>query len=171
MEASQESQTKRRSFISRLRSSKSVKTVKEPELSLKQPEKEINENDVAVEVIPPVSPPEEEDRQPSPSTGSQPKPGIVTREGVPIISGADGATHSFKPSDVRQNRRFLRKGKRFEKKSITLEKAPAACDSAFSGPPRYDWIDIVSVFMDVAWSHCLVWEKVGVLYGFFKPYS
>jgi hypothetical protein len=31
---------------------------------------------------------------------------------------------------------------------VTLDQAPSARDSAFGGPPRYDWIDIVSAAFD-----------------------
>lgn len=129
MEAVQESQTKRRSFISRLRSTKSEKVTKADATS-----------EAPTETEPVVE--SDETRHPSPSTGAQPHPATVTREGVPIISAAAGTDHSFKPSDVRQNRKFTKKGVKVEKKSIRLAKAPAARDSAFSGPPRYDWIDI-----------------------------
>ena len=44
----------------------------------------------------------------------------------------------------------MKKGVKVEKKSILLTKAPAARDSAFSGPPRYDWIDIVSLLPSFA---------------------
>ncbi len=134
MEAVRESQTKRRSFISRLRSTKSEKVTKADATS-----------EAPTETEPVVE--SDETRHPSPSTGAQPHPATVTREGVPIISAAAGTDHSFKPSDVRQNRKFTKKGVKVEKKSILLAKAPAARDSAFSGPPRYDWIDIVSALL------------------------
>lgn len=39
----------------------------------------------------------------------------------------------------------LRKKSKFpHRDQITIDKAPTARESAFSGPPRYDWIDIVS---------------------------
>ena len=61
----------------------------------------------------------------------------ATRKGVPIISAAAGTDH-FNPSDVRQSKKFMKKGVKVEKKSVLLEKAPTARNSAFSGPPRID---------------------------------
>lgn len=82
-----------------------------------------------------------ESRTPASSTSANSK--SITREGVPVISSV--AEHKFKPSDVRQNKQqSVKNGQKFERKSVILEQAPAARDAAFNGPPRYDWIDIVS---------------------------
>jgi hypothetical protein len=70
----------------------------------------------------------------------------TTREGLPIISSATvGENHTFRPSDVRPNSNTKpgTNGVTGGKQSILLEKAPTARDSAFSGPTRYDWIDVV----------------------------
>jgi hypothetical protein len=85
---------------------------------------------------------EKESRAPASSKAGNSK--SVTRDGVPVISTGDD--HKFKPSDVRQNKsqRVKKNGQKYATKSIILEQAPAAREAAFSGPPRYDWIDIVS---------------------------
>jgi hypothetical protein len=85
---------------------------------------------------------EKESRAPASSNAANSK--SVTRDGVPVISTGDD--HKFKPSDVRQNKshKVKKNGQKFATKSIILEQAPAAREAAFSGPPRYDWIDIVS---------------------------
>jgi hypothetical protein len=153
MEAVRESPPKRRSFISRLRSTKSEKVTKPDAKS-----------EASMETVPVVD--SDETRHPSPSTGAQPHPTNVTREGVPIISAAAGAEHSFKPSDVRQNLKFTKKGVKVEKKSILLEKAPAARDSAFSGPPRYDWIDIVSLVLPLFVIAANIFALSRVKYGY-----
>ena len=86
----------------------------------------------------------DDDRSPS----KEPTADAVTREGVPVISSTPEGAHVFKPSDVRQNKQSsVKNGKKMFKKTLILEKAPNARDSAFSGPPRYDWIDIVSLIL------------------------
>jgi hypothetical protein len=86
----------------------------------------------------------DDDRSPS----KEPTADAVTREGVPVISSTPEGAHIFKPSDVRQNKQSsVKNGKKMFKKTLILEKAPNARDSAFSGPPRYDWIDIVSLIL------------------------
>jgi len=73
-------------------------------------------------------------------------PKAVTRDGVPVVtaSNADG----FQPSDVHQtvpaNKAHAR-GRPYAAERIVLDAPPAAKDAAFAGPPRYDWIDIVSL--------------------------
>lgn len=83
----------------------------------------------------------EESRAPSPSKNLPPGQSI-TRDGAPVISSK---SKLGKPSDVRNsNRVSVRNGRKIERKSVILDAAPTARDAAFSGPPRYDWIDIVS---------------------------
>lgn len=41
------------------------------------------------------------------------------------------------------------------RKEMKLEKAPAAREAAFGGPPRYDWIDIVRILVCVAYVRLL----------------
>jgi len=65
----------------------------------------------------------------------------VTREGIPVVSSMSG-THKFNPSDVR-NTNKVAKG-RNNTKMVVLDNAPSAKVAAFEGPPRYDWIDVVS---------------------------
>ena len=61
----------------------------------------------------------------------------VNGENVKVISAKDGAD-IFKASDVRDS--MLRDQEGFRTKRITS--VPSAKDSAYSGPPRYDWIDV-----------------------------
>jgi hypothetical protein len=123
MEAVRESQPTKKGFFNRLRRSKTATIATEASKTE------------------PIETPTDEGQHPSQTTGTQSQSATVTREGLPIISSsADG----FKPSEVRQNNRRVKKGVTMERKSVILEKAPAARDSAFGGPPRYDWIDIVS---------------------------
>lgn len=125
MEAVKESQSTKKGFFSRLRRSKTGNVATDANKA---------ESDPAAMTT-------DEGGQPSQPTGTQSQSATVTREGLPIISSnADG----FKPSEVRQNNKRVKKGVTMERKSVILEKAPAARDAAFGGPPRYDWIDIVS---------------------------
>jgi len=75
-------------------------------------------------------------------------PQAVTRDGIPIIT-ADNAD-DFVPSDVTKENADISssptKSPRV-KKQVVLSKAPPANESAFEGPPRYDWVDIVSSFV------------------------
>lgn len=52
-------------------------------------------------------------------------------------------TPTSTPSSAREIKARKRSKLPF-REEITLDKAPTARESAFSGPPRYDWIDIVS---------------------------
>jgi hypothetical protein len=77
----------------------------------------------------------------------------VTREGVPVISASNGS--KFNISAVRgvdpkmtSNKEGGLFSRRVKREMVVLSEAPAARDSAFSGPPRYDWIDIVSALFD-----------------------
>lgn len=82
--------------------------------------------------------------------GSSPRLASVTRDGVPVICATNG--DKFHISDVRgidqtytkPSKDGTRVSRRVKKESVVLTAAPSARDSAFSGPPRYDWIDIVS---------------------------
>ncbi len=70
----------------------------------------------------------------------------VTREGVPVLTSKNA--DQFNPSDAHQTEPSPKVGvfrrKNRTRQEMILEKPPAARESAFSGPPRYDWIDIVS---------------------------
>lgn len=65
----------------------------------------------------------------------------LTREGIPVVSSISGQ-QKFNPSDVR-NVNKVAKG-RNHTKMVVLPAAPPAKVAAFEGPPRYDWIDVVS---------------------------
>ena len=78
--------------------------------------------------------------------------GSVARDGTPVISGVTG--DYFRPSDVYQTvsldytntvgDSYTTSTSRRRRERRVLSEAPTAKASAFSGPPRYDWIDIVS---------------------------
>lgn len=73
--------------------------------------------------------------------------GPVARDGTPIISSS--AADHFRPSDVchhstrldKMNSYKASKSGKIKGRQVLLE-PPTAKESAFSGPPRYDWIDI-----------------------------
>ena len=73
-----------------------------------------------------------------------------TKDGVPVVTGDN--PDDFVPSDVRQTtpvgpavtKARSKKSRAAHRNFVTLDKAPTARESAFSGPPRYDWIDVVS---------------------------
>ena len=92
------------------------------------------------------------------------KNGAVAKDGTPVI--AAGNADMFLPSDVVQDVKVVRRGKndtfdtapaspdsvngeaktyRGQRQMIILDRAPTAEESAYAGPPRYDWIDIVSM--------------------------
>lgn len=76
--------------------------------------------------------------------------GSVARDGTPVISGVTG--DYFRPSDVYQSvsqdytntvgDSYTTATSRRRRERRVLSEPPTAKDSAFSGPPRYDWIDI-----------------------------
>lgn len=53
-------------------------------------------------------------------------------------NGTGGSYTQYTPDGSRSSRR----GSRMQ--TVVLDRAPTARESAFSGPPRYDWVDIVS---------------------------
>ena len=71
----------------------------------------------------------------------------VTRSGIPVVTGDN--PDDFVPSDVVKTTpegpiqsKSLKRGPR--RGTVVLDAAPTARESAYSGPPRYDWIDVVS---------------------------
>ena len=73
-----------------------------------------------------------------------------SRDGVPIITST-GADH-FSPSAVSSNKNYAVDGFYSKTKQSFLGKSrpktrPSAKTSAFGGAPRYDWMDIVSLFL------------------------
>ena len=52
-------------------------------------------------------------------------------------SRSNGTNGSYTPDRSRSSRRGHRG-------TVVLDRAPTAKESAFSGPPRYDWVDVVS---------------------------
>jgi len=61
--------------------------------------------------------------------------GITSRDGIPVISSGD--VKNFLPSDVMGSHQTCFK----ESRSVNV---PSLLDSAYSGPPRYDWFDVES---------------------------
>jgi hypothetical protein len=78
----------------------------------------------------------------------------VTREGVPVISASSGgkfnisSVRGVEPKITQSNKEGGVFTRRVKREMVVLSEAPTARDSAFSGPPRYDWIDIVSALFD-----------------------
>jgi hypothetical protein len=99
---------------------------------------------------PPPSPtsytpePKEESRQAERSKKA------FTKDGIPVVTGDN--PDDFVPSDVRKTtpggsavtKAQSKKSRVAHRNIVALDKAPTARESAFSGPPRYDWIDVVS---------------------------
>lgn len=106
------------------------------------------------ETTEPTPPPSPEPSQEEPRQTSKSKKS-VTSKGIPVVT-ADNPD-DFNPSDVRKtlgqpkvtSKSLKKEIKKSKKKgprpnSVILDKAPTAREAAFSGPPRYDWIDVVS---------------------------
>ncbi len=75
---------------------------------------------------------------------------IKTTTGVPIITSFEGADH-FSPSLV-QGKNAMEDG--YKRKDVPRPKVrPEAKASAFCGPVRYDWMDIVSCITSSEFSH------------------
>lgn len=107
-----------------------------------------SETEKPAEPTPPPSPEPQDDARKSKSKSKK----SVTKKGVPVVTGDN--PEDFNPSDVRKTTpgepavtsKSMKKSKKKRgptPNSIILDKAPTARESAFSGPPRYDWIDIV----------------------------
>lgn len=105
----------------------------------------------------PTPPPSPEPQEEAPRQSNKKSKMSVSKTGVPIVTGDN--PDDFNPSDVKQtspnepavSSKSMKKSQKKSKKkrgprdnSVILDKAPTARDSAFSGPPRYDWIDVVS---------------------------
>ena len=67
---------------------------------------------------------------------------VKSNNGVPIITSFEGADH-FSPSLV-QSKNAMEDGY-FKKAGPRPRERPDARSSAFGGPVRYDWMDIVSL--------------------------
>jgi hypothetical protein len=105
------------------------------------------------EPVEPTPPPSPEPSQEEPRQTSKSKKS-VTSKGIPVVTGDN--PDDFNPSDVRKtlggpkvtSKSLKKEMKKSKKKaprpnSVVLDKAPTAREAAFSGPPRYDWIDVV----------------------------
>jgi hypothetical protein len=94
---------------------------------------------------------EKREESPRPWAG---KNSATTRDGVPVVTGSN--PDGFLPSDVRQtvpggptitgskSKKQSKMSSRRKPQKVVLTEPPSARESAFGGPPRYDWIDIVS---------------------------
>jgi hypothetical protein len=95
---------------------------------------------------------EVEPRKAGLSEGTNKNDGVasVTKEGVPVIYAASQETFSIssvrgvEPKVSKTTKDGAKVSRRVKRETVVLAAAPSARDSAFSGPPRYDWIDIVS---------------------------
>jgi hypothetical protein len=131
------------------------------ETPVKESKKEVT-FDEPLEVTPPPSETPELGQESAPPRTSKKS---YTKGGDLIVTGDN--PDDFVPSDVQKTtpgKPIQSKSKKDKKKrsvsrhTVTLEKAPTARESAFSGPPRYDWIDVVSA-MRVA-SFLPWWESL-----------
>lgn len=141
-------------------------TATRPKKGLLSRFKKKNKKDTLAKPEQPTPPPSPE---PQDEPKSKPKKSF-TKKGVPVVTGDN--PDDFNPSDVRKTtpgepavssksmKKSTKKSMKKSKKgprpnSIVLDKAPTARESAFGGPPRYDWIDIVRTFVALAWRrHC-----------------
>jgi hypothetical protein len=107
-----------------------------------------------LEVTPPPSPQAQDEKTARQSKETKKS---VTKEGIPVVTGDN--PDDFAPSDVRKTipgqpavskskAQKSRKARSPRPGSVVLDKPPTAREAAFSGPPRYDWIDVeVSLFV------------------------
>lgn len=115
-----------------------------------------------LEATPPPSPQASQDDEARQSKKKSTK--SVTKEGIPVIT-ADNPD-DFRASDVRKTTpgqpavtKSKKAGKSKKKQrsprpgSVVLDKPPTAREAAFSGPPRYDWIDVEVRFLA---DHCVL---------------
>lgn len=79
----------------------------------------------------------------TPDDQTQKYNGSVSRDGKPVISSVT-AEH-FRPSDV-AGTSLKAQGRGYKETRATT--VPTARNSAFAGPPRYDWVDVVSSILD-----------------------
>jgi hypothetical protein len=72
------------------------------------------------------------------------KPELSTRDGVPSSIGNTNGT-SFQPSGFGGGHAHAQRGGAVRGQPISSNNSPPpAREAAFSGPPRFDWIDVVS---------------------------
>lgn len=75
-----------------------------------------------------------------PSSGSgEPSPTAESAGSTKLAASA-----SASPPD-----RTVKAARRGRRQTITLDKPPTARESAYGGPPKYDWIDIVSIVLRI----------------------
>jgi hypothetical protein len=132
---------------------------------VKESKKEVT-LDEPLEVTPPSSPATSEPVQESAPPSSSKK--AYTKEGDLIVTANN--PDDFVPSDVQTaapGKAIVSTSRKDKKKSVyrrkvTIDKAPTARESAFSGPPRYDWIDVVSAVLVASFlviRHSPWWES------------
>lgn len=85
-------------------------------------------SDVRDEDSPPTSPPTPSTPERSGARGNASNGGSPSSRGSPGSRGSHGS-------------RSKRRGTR---ETVVLDRPPTAKESAFGGPPRYDWVDVVS---------------------------
>ena len=113
------------------------------------------------------------EQQQAKSAGKLVSPKSVSKSGQPIITAFDGGDYNpsvMKSSDgldpVSQDQTPKGGNVGNKKRSVMLLKeAPAAKDAAFSGPPRYDWIDIVSDSLESI-HFCQQYFTIFILFNF-----
>ena len=113
--------------------------------------KKKDKKEMTEKVEEPTPPPSPEPQEDNPHKSKSKTKKSVTKEGIPVIT-ADNPD-DFRASDVQKTIPGQPAVTKSKKKrgprpgSVILDKAPTAREAAFSGPPRYDWIDIVRTFL------------------------
>ena len=82
----------------------------------------------------------DEDVLPTSTSSSSPSgapPATPDRTRSSRSTYTNGTNGSYTPDRSRASRRGHRE-------TVVLDRAPTAKESAFSGPPKYDWVDVVS---------------------------
>jgi hypothetical protein len=108
--------------------------------------KKKDKKEMTEKVEEPTPPPSPEPQEDNPHKSKSETKKSVTKEGIPVIT-ADNPD-DFRASDVQKTIPGQPAVTKSKKKrgprpgTVILDKAPTAREAAFSGPPRYDWIDI-----------------------------
>jgi len=86
-----------------------------------------------------------DDRDGSPTVVS-PESAVSTENRINDNQPAGSRVISRNQSNNPRTQKIRKRSKLPWREEVMLDKAPTAREAAFGGPPRYDWIDIVSLF-------------------------
>ena len=78
---------------------------------------------------------------------SSPSPMMAVDEEAKTESFMEALRKSAAAEEAKRKRPPT-KSRYAKREMVPLEKPPPAAEAAFAGPPRYDWIDIVSHYFD-----------------------